>query len=34
LTSGTQWPQWYAGNPFKAARDAMMAGKVEAAPAH
>ena len=34
LTSGTQWPQWYAGNPFKAARDAMMAGKAEAAPAH
>ncbi|HEX2595051.1 MAG TPA: M28 family metallopeptidase [Luteimonas sp.] len=34
LTSGTQWPQWYPGNPFKAARDKMMAGRTEAAPAH
>ena len=32
LTSSTQWPQWYPNNPFKAARDKMMAGKA-AAPA-
>jgi Zn-dependent M28 family amino/carboxypeptidase len=25
LTSGTQWPAWYPNNPFKAARDKMMA---------
>jgi len=26
LTSSERWPQWYPGNPFKAARDRMMAG--------
>ena len=24
LAGGDQWPNWYDGNPFKAARDAMM----------
>ena len=33
LAAGDRWPNWYAGNPFKAARDAMMAAKAEAAPA-
>ena len=33
LTNSEQWPEWYPGNPFKAARDRMMAGKAEAAPA-
>ena len=33
LTSSEQWPTWYPGNPFKAARDKMMAGKPAAAPA-
>ncbi|MDB6163246.1 MAG: aminopeptidase, partial [Xanthomonadaceae bacterium] len=27
LTAGRQWPQWYPGNPFKAARDTMMTGQ-------
>ncbi|HEY5971904.1 MAG TPA: M28 family metallopeptidase [Pseudoxanthomonas sp.] len=27
LASGDKWPNWYAGNPFKAARDRMMQGK-------
>jgi len=33
LAAGDRWPNWYEGNPFKAARDAMMAGKAEATPA-
>jgi len=33
LTSGTQWPQWYPGNPFKAARDLMMSPKIAPAKA-
>jgi Zn-dependent M28 family amino/carboxypeptidase len=33
LTGSQQWPQWYPGNPFKAARDRMMAGKAAPAPA-
>lgn len=24
LAGGDTWPNWYAGNPFKAARDKMM----------
>ncbi|WP_140724556.1 M28 family metallopeptidase [Pseudomonas sp. Hp2] len=27
LAAGDRWPNWYQGNPFKAARDRMMAGK-------
>lgn len=27
LANGDTWPNWYAGNPFRAARDAMMAKK-------
>ena len=27
LAGGDRWPNWYEGNPFKAARDAMMKGK-------
>jgi len=27
LAAGDRWPNWYDGNPFKAARDAMMKGK-------
>jgi Zn-dependent M28 family amino/carboxypeptidase len=27
LASGDRWPNWYEGNPFKAARDRMMADK-------
>ncbi|HRF83799.1 MAG: M28 family peptidase [Xanthomonadales bacterium] len=34
LAAGDRWPNWYQGNAFKAARDAMMAAKAEAAPAH
>ena len=33
LTATQQWPNWYPGNPFKAARDRMMAEKPRAAPA-
>jgi Zn-dependent M28 family amino/carboxypeptidase len=33
LTKSGQWPQWYPNNPFKAARDKMMANKPAAAPA-
>jgi Zn-dependent M28 family amino/carboxypeptidase len=33
LTSSGQWPTWYPGNPFKAARDKMMAAKPAAAAA-
>jgi hypothetical protein len=33
LTRAGQWPQWYPNNPFKAARDKMMAAKPAAAPA-
>jgi len=32
LTASQQWPQWYPNNPFKAARDKMMAGKTAVAP--
>jgi Zn-dependent M28 family amino/carboxypeptidase len=32
LTGSQQWPQWYPNNPFKAARDKMMAGKAAVAP--
>ncbi|HBK45706.1 MAG TPA: aminopeptidase [Xanthomonadaceae bacterium] len=31
LAAGGAWPNWYEGNPFKAARDRMMAGKAKAA---
>jgi len=31
IAVGGQWPNWYEGNPFKAARDEMMKGKTEAA---
>ena len=34
LTGGAAWPQWYPNNPFKAARDRMMAGKTGDANAH
>ena len=33
LAAGDRSPNWYQGNPFKATRDAMMAGKAEATPA-
>ncbi|RZA37483.1 MAG: M20/M25/M40 family metallo-hydrolase [Lysobacteraceae bacterium] len=33
LAGGDTWPNWYAGNPFKAARDKMMQAKPAAAPA-
>ena len=33
LTATQHWPNWYPGNPFKAARDRMMAEKPPAAPA-
>ena len=32
LAAGDRWPNWYEGNPFKAARDTMMADKAQAAP--
>ena len=32
LTSSGQWPNWYRGNPFRAARDRMMASKPAATP--
>ncbi|HIE1460611.1 TPA: M28 family metallopeptidase [Stenotrophomonas maltophilia] len=31
LAGGDRWPNWYEGNPFKAARDAMMKDKAPAA---
>ena len=31
LAAGDKWPNWYAGNPFKAARDKMMQAKPAAA---
>jgi len=31
LAGGDRWPNWYEGNPFKAARDAMMKDKAAAA---
>ena len=31
LAAGDRWPNWYEGNPFKAARDRMMADKDGAA---
>lgn len=37
LANGEGWPNWYAGNPFRAARDAMMKANpppVAGAPAH
>jgi Zn-dependent M28 family amino/carboxypeptidase len=33
LTASEQWPQWYPNNPFKAARDKMMAGHAAETPA-
>ena len=33
LTSSGQWPNWYRGNPFRAARDKMMAAQPRATPA-
>jgi Zn-dependent M28 family amino/carboxypeptidase len=30
LANGDTWPNWYAGNPFRAAREAMMAAKPSA----
>ncbi len=33
LANGDTWPNWYAGNPFRAAREAMMAAKKTPAPA-
>jgi len=30
LAAGDRWPNWYEGNPFKAARDAMMKDKASA----
>jgi Zn-dependent M28 family amino/carboxypeptidase len=33
LAAGDTWPNWYAGNEFKANRDKMMAAKAAAAPA-
>ena len=33
LANGDTWPNWYAGNPFRAAREAMMAAKQSTAPA-
>jgi Zn-dependent M28 family amino/carboxypeptidase len=32
LAGNEQWPQWYPNNPFKAARDKMMAGHAAPAP--
>ena len=32
LATGNTWPNWYAGNPFKAARDKMMQAKPAPAP--
>ena len=32
LADGDAWPNWYAGNPFRAAREKMMAAKTPAAP--
>ena len=32
LAGGDRWPNWYEGNPFKAARDRMMADKTAASP--
>jgi len=32
LAGGERWPNWYEGNPFKAARDAMMKDKAAAQP--
>ncbi|KAF1694248.1 aminopeptidase [Pseudoxanthomonas jiangsuensis] len=32
LAGGDRWPNWYDGNPFKAARDRMMADKTAASP--
>jgi hypothetical protein len=31
IAIGGRWPNWYEGNPFKAARDEMMKGKVDTA---
>lgn len=33
IANGDRWPNWYAGNPFKGARDAMLKAKAAAAPA-
>jgi Zn-dependent M28 family amino/carboxypeptidase len=32
VADNEQWPNWYKTNPFRAARDKMMAGKQDAAP--
>ncbi len=31
LANGTQWPNWYPGSPYRALRDAMMAGRTRVA---
>jgi hypothetical protein len=31
IANGDRWPNWYAGNPFKGARDKMMKDKTAAA---
>ena len=33
LAGSRQWPNWYDGNPFKAARDQALAGRQDSAPA-
>jgi len=33
IANGDRWPNWYAGNPFKNARDAMLKAKPTTAPA-
>lgn len=33
IADGDRWPNWYAGNPFKSARDAMLKAKPAATPA-
>ena len=33
IANGDRWPNWYSGNPFKSARDAMLKAKPAATPA-
>jgi hypothetical protein len=33
IADGDRWPNWYAGNPFKSARDAMLKAKPATTPA-
>ncbi len=33
IANGERWPNWYSGNPFKSARDAMLKAKPAATPA-